>query len=165
MCLSYQNYVLNIQKILPYHTEKLVKPLEKPPSISLLSCPYSLHNWGIMHGFVHFYCSFSTWNENHECDRACICRWLISVPLVFPGEEYRKSASPLGDRKRLIIFLLDRRVSEYKRLIKPFLKLQRFGYFSPPLGRSSRVLLSLLHGKLRHRWTEIVYQRGERLRY
>lgn len=58
----------------------------------------------------------------------------ITVSLLFPGEEHSKSASLLGDKKTLIMYLLCRRILEYKRLIKPFLKLQQFSLFFSSFG-------------------------------
>lgn len=92
----------------------------------------------------------------------------ITVSLLFTiAEKTSKRASPLGDRKTLIIFLPGRSASEYKILKKIILKLQQFLVFLFFLwgmgwgGGAERY--SLLYGKLRHRWIELVNRRGERL--
>lgn len=105
-------------------------------------------------------------NQHHKSGRPFMYRWLVSqCPCYSLEKSTAKNYSLLEDKKTLIMqFLLCRRISEYKRLIKPFLKLQQFSIFFLPLGWTGRVLLSLLHMKLRYGCTEAVYQRGERLR-
>lgn len=129
--------MLTTQKILSDHYWETGKATREAafyqPTITLY-CHYLLHNWATMHDHILWVCPFLLFIlQMKRTPRMWQSIYLqmtdITLSLLFPAEEYSKSTSSLGGRKTLIIFLLGRSFSEYKRLMKPSWSFSIFSYF------------------------------------